>query len=247
MRKLILAITIVLSFVTFKSMGQCTPNTDFTTYGFSPEVLPPAYSDAVYNQVLSFLVPRDTSVMLGASTFPVVIDSMRLDSLDGQPAGFTYQCLNRCAVPGGQRGCALLTGKADSTQVGTYAINTVTVVYYKLNGSGNQFNRTDKVKAYTFIIYKTTGLGKLIAGEVKPAINVFPNPANNLLNIDLSLLPANSHGEITVIDALGRIVHQQDLHYNSTDALALENYKQGIYKIMVTAGSNTYYSNFVKQ
>ncbi|TAE84898.1 MAG: T9SS C-terminal target domain-containing protein [Bacteroidetes bacterium] len=247
MKKLILLLTFVLSLTTIKSMAQCTPDADFTTYGFSPEILSPAYSDAVYNQVLSFLVPRDTSVMLGASTFPVVIDSMRLDSLDGQPAGFTYQCLNRCVVPGGQKGCALLTGKADSTQVGTYSINTVTVVYYKLNGSGNQFNRTDKVKAYTFRIYKTTGLAKLVAGDVNPTIKVFPNPANNLLNVDLSYLPAGSHGEITIIDALGRIVHQQNYQYNLTNALALENYKQGIYKVMVTAGSNTYYSNFVKQ
>lgn len=247
MKKLLLTLIVALSFVSFKSMAQCTPDQSFTTYGFSPEQLPPAYSDATYNQILSFLVPRDTSVVIGSTAFPVVIDSMRLDNLTGQPAGFTYQCLNRCAVPGGQKGCALLTGKADSTQVGTHSIYTVTVVYYKLNGAPNPLNRTDSVKAYTFVIYKTTGLAKLIAGEVNPTINVFPNPANNFLNIDLSYLPANSKGEITIIDALGRIVHQQNYQYNLTDALALENYKQGVYKVMVTAGGNTYYSNFVKQ
>jgi hypothetical protein len=247
MKKLLLVSALISTLFSLKAKAQCTPDTNFDVYGFSPSTLAPGYTDAPYNQILSFLVPRDTSVVLGNTTFPVVIDSMRLDSLSGQPTGFTYQCLNRCAVPGGQRGCALLSGQADSTQIGSYSIQTVTVVYYKLNGSGSQFNRTDKVNAYTFRIYKTTGIGELITGEVKPTILVYPNPTSHLLNIDLSYLPANSQGQITVVDALGRTVHEQDFQYNLTAPVILDQFKQGVYKIIVTSGSDTYYNNFIKQ
>lgn len=246
MTKQLLTLFALAFWTTFNANAQCTPDATLTQYGFSPEQLPPAYSDGTYNQVLTFLVPRDTSIQLGPGTFPVQIDSMRLEKLTGQPAGFTHQCLNRCVVPGGSRGCALLTGSATEAQIGTYDIFTVTKVFYKLNGSPTQANRTDSVKAYTFRIYKTTGVGELISKDAKPTVKVFPNPAHNNLQIDLTYLPAKTSGNIVIIDPLGRVVKQQSFSNNMVNPIEIASYQNGIYKVMVSANEQTYYNSFVK-
>lgn len=231
-----------------KLMAQCTPDPNLNHMGFSPENLPPAYTDAPYNQVLSFHAPTDSSIVFNGSLYDVTIDSVILLDIKGIPSGFEYLCLNRCVIRGGETGCALLTGSADTTQIGNYPITTYVMTYFHLTlVPTSTFNRIDSSSSFTFRIYRTTGLKDLINSSVKSDITVYPNPANHTLWFDLSVLPPYSNGTITVYDALGREATTSTFTNNISPNLLVENYKAGIYRCKINSGTNVYYTTFIKE
>jgi hypothetical protein len=245
MRKLYLLI--LLSAFVKAAFSQCTPDPNLVATGFSPAELPWAYTDAAYSQVLSFKVPRDTTAEISGNQFEVVIDSVVMLELRGVPANFTYQCLNRCVVNGGDKGCALLSGQAEESQIGAYRIKVVLQTYFKVKNAPNAFSRIDSGDSYQFRIYKTTGLAKLMNGNAPQVIKAFPNPASGSVQFDLSSLPHHSNGTITIVDVLGRTIFEDAFANNSPAPVTIENWKNGIYKCMIRSGEQTYYTGFMKQ
>lgn len=245
MRKLYLLI--LLGTFVKAAFSQCTPDPNLAYTGFSPAELPWAYTDAAYSQVLSFKVPRDTTAEINGNQFDVVIDSVVMLELRGVPVNFTYQCLNRCVVNGGDKGCALLSGQAEESQIGAYRIKVVLQTYFKVKNAPNQFSRIDSGDSYQFRIYKTTGLSTLLNTNAPQAIKTFPNPASSSVQFDLSSLPHHSNGNITVVDVLGRVVYENVFINNNTTPVAIQNWENGIYKCMIRSGEQTYYTGFVKQ
>lgn len=245
MRKLYLFI--LLSAFVKVAFSQCTPDPNLNSTGFTPAELPWAYTDAAYSQVLSFKAPKDTTAVFNGNTVDVVIDSVVMLELRGVPANFGYECLNRCVINGGEKGCALLSGQAEESQIGAYRIKIVLRTYFKVKNAPNQFSRIDSGDSYQFRIYRTTGLAKLINGDAPEAVKAYPNPAGHSVQFDLSSLPHHSSGTITVVDVLGRIVLENSFNNNSPAPIAVENWQNGIYKCMIRSGDQTYYTGFVKQ
>lgn len=248
MKKILLILTLFTATFSVKSWAQCTPDATLNHTGFSPANLPPAYADAPYNQTLSFHAVKDTSIDVNGNAFAVTIDSVILLSLNGFPAGFTYNCLNGCVVKGGGTGCALLSGNADSTQIGNYPIKTYVMTYYHgtlvptFKGS-----RVDSSDSYTFRIYRTTGLADLFASNKNIAIKAYPNPASQQVSFDLSGLQANSQGKIVIYDAIGRETSQSTFVNNYVTPLNIEEFKPGIYKCKIVSDNQIYYTSFIKE
>lgn len=229
-------------------LAQCTPDPNLNNTGFTPLFLPYAYTDAPYNQVLSFYATRDTVAYFNGNYYDVTIDSVQLMSLNGIPKNFDYQCLNRCVIAGGGKGCALLTGQADTTQIGGYKLSIYLLTYFRLKASpANQFSRIDSGNSYTFRIYRTTGLSELIKGDAPVYIKAFPNPANNRVELDLAALPVYTNGTITLFDALGRQTAQQSFTNNQAEAINIEHFQPGVYRCLVSTSQGNYYTTFMKE
>lgn len=249
MKRLIpIALLLIIGSFSTRVAAQCTPDPDLNNTGFTPQILPFAYTDAPYNQVLSFYATRDTVAYFNGNYYDVTIDSVQLMSLNGVPKNFEYQCLNRCVVEGGNKGCALLTGQADSTQIGGYKLSIYLLTYFRLKASpANQFSRIDSGNSYTFRIYKTTGLPELVKGNAPVFIKAYPNPASNKVEFDLGALPAYSSGNITLFDALGRQTEIKSFINNRADAINIESYQPGVYKCLISTDQGNYYTTFLKE
>lgn len=238
--------TLILLSLFFKQgFSQCTPDPYLNGTGFTPAELPYSYTDAPYSQVLSFMAPRDTTTTFNGNQVDVIVDSVIMLELRGVPANFQYECLNRCAIPGGGKGCALLSGQAQESQVGAYRIKILLQTYFKIKNAPNQFSRIDSGDSYQFRIYKTTGLG-LIMGAAATAIKAYPNPANTSISFDLSMLPHHSAGSVVIVDVLGRKVYEGAFENNNAGNIQVAGWNSGIYKCMIRTGEEIYYNSFMK-
>ena len=248
MKKYLLLLTISMVAFLTNIQAQCTPDATLNHTGFSPANLPPAYTDAPYSQTLSFYAVKDTTISVNGNPLAITIDSVILLSINGIPSGFSYQCLNRCVVLGGQSGCALLSGSADSTKIGSYPIMTYVITYYH----GTVFtsfvgSRIDSSNSYTFRIYRTTGLGELLNCATPTSIKAYPNPTTHSISFDLSVLPNHSQGTVSMFDALGRKVYEGLFNNNNTEAINVQGFDNGIYKCLIQCETGNYYTTFIKE
>ncbi|MBP9187532.1 MAG: T9SS type A sorting domain-containing protein [Bacteroidia bacterium] len=247
MKKQLLLICLSLFAFIVKTNAQCTPDPNLTTTGFSPAELPYSYVGSPYNEVLSFKAPLDTSTFFNGSLVDVVIDSVIMLDLRGIPANYSYQCLSRCAIPGGGRGCALLTGQGDSSQVGAYRIAIFLATYYHPKGTTFKGSRIDSGDSYQFRIFLPTGLGGIFPANAPVEIKAYPNPTQNNINFDLSSLPHHTSGTYSIIDALGRMVTTGNFTNNLIPAIGVSDYKMGLYKCMIKTDDGVYYTSFIKE
>lgn len=248
MKKQLLLIGLMLLAFVVKTNAQCIPDPNLNSTGFSPAELPYSYVGTQYNQVLSFKAPRDTIAEFNGQMWDVVIDSVIMTDLKGVPANFSYQCLQRCAIPGGGKGCALLTGLADSSQVGAYRIAIFLNTYYHPKiAPTSKLNRIDSGDSYQFRIFLPTGLAGIFPADAPVEIKAYPNPAKTNINLDLSSLPHHTNGTYTVIDALGRTVTEGNFNNNLAPAINIASYQNGLYKCMIKTEEGVYYTSFLKE
>lgn len=229
-----------------KVNAQCTPESSLTGTGFYPPLLPAAYTDAPYSQVLSFMAPKDTVAVFNGNNVNVIIDSVVMIDLLGIPENFTYECLNGCTVLGGGKGCALLSGQADSTQLGSYRIKIVLQTFFKIKNTTFHASQRDSGDQYRFWIYKTTSTPKIIRDDTPINITAYPNPSNTNITIDLSMLPAYSSGQIQIIDLLGRVVYSNAFQYNNSGSIPVSHWDAGLYKCVISSSDQSYYTSFIK-
>lgn len=245
MKKIYSTIAIVLVTAS-RLFAQCTPDPDLNHTGFSPALLPYATPEVAYSQTLSFKVPVDSMINYNGNTFHATIDSVALFDLKGIPANFNYQCLNRCVVPGGQKGCALLSGQADSSQVGSYKITTYVQTYFKIGTT--PFSRIDSSSDYTFKIqFSTTGMFELVRGAVPTQIKVYPNPSSSFINLNLADLRHFNEGVIRVYDMVGKEMYRQPVYNNTFEGLDVSGYKQGLYVIQLEREGQVSFATFTRE
>src|SRR5205085_11809221 len=77
----------------------------------------------------------------------------------------------------------------------------------------------------------------------KYSVNVFPNPAQNILNI--TGLEISKDGLLEIRDVSGRKVYSNSIDENEL-LLPVNNFAPGIYILHVESGSQKFYLRFVK-
>ena len=80
------------------------------------------------------------------------------------------------------------------------------------------------------------------------AFNVYPNPCNDILHIDLGEINENQQIEIAIFDVLGRLVQQHFLAENQENVeLNTANLASGLYFIKIQNGDKEFQQKFVKK
>ena len=108
--------------------GQCIPNPNYTTPGSYPDSitnLPVSFVGQTYNEIITLVIPIDTTVIVGGTNFTVAIDSVAITNITGLPNNFSYSCNPpNCIFPGNSTGCVSLYSTTNPilNQIGVYPL-----------------------------------------------------------------------------------------------------------------------------
>ena len=73
--------------------------------------------------------------------------------------------------------------------------------------------------------------------------SLFPNPAAHELSVKME----NSAEKITILDAQGRMLLEQQVQGSATEKVMVENWPSGIYLVRIIANGKSYHAKFVKE
>ena len=80
----------------------------------------------------------------------------------------------------------------------------------------------------------------------KYRLNIFPNPATDVIHVDLSKTPKEK-ARIRIMNNNGQVVHMTDYEYKSELNVPVKDLAPGTYFIEVQIGNNFYFGKFIRQ
>lgn len=230
---LILALFI---FSCFKLSAQCTPDNMITKPGFYPAAMPDATVGVNYNQTIQFKFIKDTTVIVFGNPTLATIDSMTITKVINLPDGLTFQ-LNKTkpTYTPAEVGCAKVSGIP--TKAGTFRLNILLTVYYKLSGFGGvPLNDTLKNP-----VMKVNGAGG-IELVMDLGQSIYPNPlTGSTLNLNTNFIKPGTL--LTAYNTTGQIIFQKTIQGESAIPF---DYPKGVYWISLYDGSLTSRVKLVK-
>ncbi len=241
-----LYIIIALLFPVLSVFAQpCTPDSTLTTPGIKPYKIPNGVLGVAYSQVISLMVPLDTTVVWSGTAVNIKVDSATVIYLSDFPSGFAYDCdkLSR-TWNGGQKGCARLFGMPDTNNLGDYKIWVKTRTFFKIVGLSGNFDQIDS-SAIDFTIQQwPIGLRESLKFK---SLKMSPNPVTNLLSVEMDQYSSNAHFIISNI--LGQQftivpVFEPNTGDVKFDVSALP---AGVYIIKSEIGNQIAQSRFIKE
>lgn len=202
MKKLLLMVAVAV-FGAANLNAQCTPNPAYTNTGIFPDSATNfalACVNVPYQQVITNVVPADTSTTIFGQPVTLSLDSVRIESFSGLPPGTTLQCnVSNCSFPGGQSNCAVISGTP--TTPGTYNIIFNLKAY--IGGGGAATARSFTLNYYKIIVQSNCTAS--IITTAQPSFTMLPNPANNQVTIG-GLDNDNSIKNISLVNAEGKLI-----------------------------------------
>ena len=181
-------LTLALAFAFIGAQAQCTPDPQFTLPGIYPDSsvgMPNASIGQAYNEVITIIVSTDTLVdnpIIPGTTITVDIVDITLDSVNGLPANFTYDCLApNCAFLGGSTSCAVLSSTINPTvaDIGSYPIAMYITAQVDAGLLGIFFEPLVIDYYYIDIIDNTTSTINQFDNFTFELKDIFPNPVND--------------------------------------------------------------------
>lgn len=217
----------LISFLIIKSHAQCVPNPDWNENGLNPSKLPNGIVGTDYSTILTFKSPKDSTIVYSGQTYNAIIDSARVDLVKNFPKGFTWACNKpTCTWKGGEKGCSLLTGKPDSTHFKKYEIKLFVRSWITVVGLSFQLERLDSSIVDYYI---DGGINSVQNVSNKVDFKVFPNPAKNTLQIEVSNLNGEEM-ETRITDITGKTVYNKNISVSST-TIDVSDMPKGMYFI----------------
>ncbi len=208
MKKLLLLASATL-LLTLNLSAQCTPDPQYTSSGIYPDSATnflPACIGQPYMQLITNVVPADTSILIMGFPVPFPIDSIVVVDVTGLPPGLTFECNNgNCAFAGGTTGCAIISGTP--TTAGTYT------VVFSLKAYVGPAPQDFTLDYYKIVVSDCTpvGLNKLVASK----FNMFPNPATD--KVSIQGLDNKNIDKIELTDASGKMINTYQVNENTME------------------------------
>jgi hypothetical protein len=109
-----------------------------------------------------------------------------------------------------------------------------------LSNNGSIPNNYGQFDIYANKLSSTTGINE--PDNFKSFYSIFPNPANDLLN--LIITDGNVIDNFVIIDLLGRKVLEQK---EKTSQINIKSLEKGIYQLIITSGDMNYSIKFIKE
>jgi hypothetical protein len=242
MKRVFLCVSVVTCFI-YSLQAQCTvdPNAQ-TSPGISPlpDQNPCVIAGTPYQQTIQV---KNLSSM-GAAGFSATVDSMRLDSVAGLPAGISW-VRTPVVLYGGQNGCLTFTGTTNDAP-GAYNLTWYGIVWAQVpfigaqtySGNLSRFGR--QFAYYLHVINPGDPCVPIAAGvnDVNPELNtelaIYPNPNTGIFTLKLNA-GKRVNGEVVIVDMTGRIVYSQKLDvvglYDTS--VDLTNFAKGLYTLQL--------------
>jgi len=244
MKKILLTLTLAFAFI--GANAQCTPDSQYILAGIYPDSatgVPNALVGQAYNEVITVIVAPDTLVpnpILGGMITVDIVD-MTLDSVNGLPANFTYDCLApNCAFAGGSTSCAVLSSTINPTvaDIGSYPIDMYITAQVDAGLLGIFFEPLVIDYYYIDIIDNTTSTMNQFDNFTFELKSVYPNPVNNQSKIQFIT------GELkdvvfSVFNYLGEKMDEQIITTNlgvNDIFINANNYPNGMYLYSINNG-----------
>lgn len=219
----------LLAFTSMNLNAQCTPDPTQTEPGIYPDSAT-GFADAcigiLYEQLITNVVPADTNVVVFGIPILTTIDSIVIDSLNGLPPGMTFECNpNSCVFPGGETGCAIITGTC--SVAGDYPLTFYLSAYVGGVSSPNPY----VVDYYSINVSACTGG---IEENQLSKLKLSPNPAFNNVIIE-GLTNKKGITSITLMNPEGKIIQNIEINQQDKLSIQLDGINTGIYFIQINA------------
>ena len=269
MKKITLALGVFVG-TFFVANAQCTIEPDSIPTGqlSHPDTLPCVVQNEAYSQIVQFKIPSTVDpAQLGYGSLPipvtVTVDSIVVTGASGLPNGITATWNPASGVfPGGSNGCFLVAGTTGDpaghypiTLIGTATVmvnaspffngdTTVPLSMLSQAGANSPFNMALDVIEQGQTCRPVSGIATL--NSFNAIINVFPNPATNVLNVNINTVD-RINGSISIFDMLGRVVYTENVDYLGVinKQINVANFGKGIYNLQITNNKNAYKTKFV--
>lgn len=234
MKKIFSLFILGLTCVLLQAQEPCVPGPE-TTPGIYPDTLtnlPTAYVNQPYDGVVYAVIPVDTTI--GQITYN--IDSIGITGIDNLPSGFVYTPNSVSGFwPGGGKGCVVITGTAQASQVGTY--NLVIHLLAKVSG----FPMPETLKGYKIIVVDTTNAINDRVSEKFELLQNTPNPFSGITEIRFNA-PKPANCEFSVCNILGEVVFKSRINAArgmNTITFNGREFQKGLYLYKLTNGTQT--------
>lgn len=240
MKKLLL-IACVAIFSAANVQAQCSPDPQYTSPGIYPDSatnFAPACVNQPYTQLITNVVPADTSVLILGFPTTVPIDSIVLTSVSNLPPGMTISCNpSGCAYPGGTIGCAIISGTCAT--VGTY------YPVFNLTAYPGGVGAIGGPQTFTINYYKidVNACAAGIEENTSNLFKLFPNPTNNKAVIE-GLTGQNT---VSIANAEGKIIKTYAVTEGTSLEMNLEGLNNGLYFITVAYEKGTEVLKLIKE
>jgi len=114
------------------------------------------------------------------------------------------------------------------------------VMYYNIQGIWRVSEAPGVMMFRPFLFDETTGVAR--TNEANFSLQIYPNPAKDLIYFKIPEADKNTILRIEIIDASGRLIRQVETHSRSLD---ISDLNQGIYYIRTISGSIIYHSKLL--
>ncbi len=243
MKKILLVLIIVGSAIA-NGLAQCTPDPSFTLPGIYPDSatgLTDAYTGSPYYETITVIVPADTLVTDPTfGTVTVDISEIIMDSVNGMPNNFVYDCNpSNCEFPGGSTGCIAMYSTSDPTasDIGVYPLKIYTTTNVTVPPFGIPASQVDTITSYFIEILDGSSVGiKEFDNSSLMVSEVAPNPVTGLSKIEVISGVAGT-GKLLISNLLGGIVSSQQINLNngvSTFTINGGEFESGIYLVTIS-------------
>ena len=249
MKLLLLSLTFALFTANNLSAQSCTPGSNFqdSTYGVWPSPttnFPAALINVPYTTDINFKVPSTVTddivavVPLASIALGSDIQSFKIISVVGLPAGFLYACnISSCEYPGGANGCANIYGTSNAP-AGSYPVSI------EIEATIDFFGGIDvpaSFEGYSILLGTAGSIEQIIA-----PITVSPNPANNEIKIE-GITASMKANQISILNIEGKVVAEREIKDVLNTTFDLSALKAGIYFVNVSHASGNKTVKFIKQ
>jgi len=90
------------------------------------------------------------------------------------------------------------------------------------------------IKYDTVVVY-ASGTGLVSSSAVENSIKLYPNPANDILNIEFSLEQENNFNSVVIYNSLGQIIHEEEiLIKNKSASIKTNDLPNGVYLLQLS-------------
>lgn len=81
-----------------------------------------------------------------------------------------------------------------------------------------------------------------IVNSVEDVFSVYPNPANDMINIELKDI-----GKIEIIDLEGNVIYKKDILKAGVNEIDISQFSSGTYIIKYYSNQEVYFNKFIKK